>query len=84
MKFYMCQTPGLRPGEKMFEELKLDGETTSKTKNNLIYKNEVMKISKKEIEDKLLRLREVLEQHSSKEIIRETMLDVIIGDKTVV
>lgn len=68
----------------MFEELKLDGETTSKTKNNLIYKNEVMKISKKEIEDKLLRLREVLEQHSSKEIIRETMLDVIIGDKTVV
>ena len=75
---------GLRPGEKMFEELKLDGETTSKTKNNLIYKNEVMKISKKEIEDKLLRLREVLEQHSSKEIIRETMLDVIIGDKTVV
>jgi len=75
---------GLRPGEKMFEELKLDGETTSKTKNNLIYKNEVMKISKKEIEEKLLRLREVLEQHSSKETIRETMLDVIIGDKTVV
>ena len=59
-------------------------ETTSKTKNNLIYKNEVMKISKKEIEEKLLRLREVLEQHSSKETIRETMLDVIIGDKTVV
>ena len=26
----------------------------------------------------------ILEQHSSKEIIRETMLDVIIGDKTVV
>ena len=50
----------------------------------MIYKNEVMKISKKEIEEKLLRLREVLEQHSSKETIRETMLDVIIGDKTVV
>ena len=44
---------GLRPGEKMFEELRLDGEVTVKTKNDLIFKNNVMGITKREVEEKL-------------------------------
>ena len=46
---------GLRPGEKMFEELRLDGEVTVKTKNDLIFKNNVMGITKEEVEEKYVR-----------------------------
>ena len=41
---------GLRPGEKMFEELRLDDEMTSKTKNNLIFLNKSKDISLKKID----------------------------------
>ena len=68
---------GLRPGEKMYEELKYADEERTKTKNNLIYKNEVMALSKEEIDEKLEILREVLKDDVDKEKIRETMLNVI-------
>ena len=44
---------GLRPGEKMFEELRLDGEDTERTKNDLIFVNHVMRITRAEIDEKL-------------------------------
>lgn len=64
---------GLRPGEKMFEELRLDGETTSKTKNELIFKNNVMKITLSEIEYKLNKFSEILAQNETVEIKSELM-----------
>lgn len=68
---------GLRPGEKMYEELQLDGEKRIKTKNDLIFKNEVMKISNEEIEEKLQILSDVISREHDNIFIRETMLKVI-------
>lgn len=68
---------GLRPGEKMFEELRLDGEDTSKTKNDLIFVNHVMGITKEEIEEKLTVLSKLLSENASREIFRNTMLKII-------
>lgn len=74
---------GLRPGEKMFEELRLDGEDTTRTKNDLIYKNAAMDITVEDINGRLNQLHTLLEKpgvtHTE---IRETILDLIISDKT--
>ena len=37
----------------MFEELRLDGEDTERTKNDLIFVNHVMRITRAEIDEKL-------------------------------
>lgn len=68
---------GLRPGEKMFEELRLDGEDTSKTKNDLIFVNHVMGITMKEIEKKLAVLANLLSENASRQQFRNTMLEII-------
>lgn len=71
---------GLRPGEKMFEELRLDNETTIKTKNNLIYKNYVMDIQVEEIQARLLLLSNAMANFEDNERIKALMLDVIKDD----
>ncbi len=68
---------GLRPGEKMFEELRLDGETTTRTKNNLIFKNNVMDITMEEINEKLKELSKVINEEASNEKIKECILKLI-------
>jgi len=68
---------GLRPGEKMFEELHLHDEITTKTKNNLIYKINIMEITKEQIETKLSALSKVLDQDLSKEEYRNIILRLI-------
>lgn len=68
---------GLRPGEKMFEELRLDGETTTKTKNDLIFKNNVMDITIDEINQKLKCLSEVISGDTSNKDIKLKLLEVI-------
>ena len=55
---------GLRPGEKMFEELRLDGESTTKTKNDLIYKNAPMQITVEDVEARLNKLKEVINKEN--------------------
>lgn len=73
---------GLRPGEKMFEELRLDGEDTTKTKNDLIYKNAPLKISIEDIEWRLEKLKDVLNKENASTLeIRETILNLIISDE---
>jgi len=72
---------GLRPGEKMFEELKLDGETTTRTKNNLIFKNNVMAITKDDITDRLVKLEEVLNDEEQRDDIKNRLLSLIITDQ---
>lgn len=72
---------GLRPGEKMYEELQLEGETRSKTKNDLIYKNDVMNISIEEINNKLETLSDLIKNHNSNVEIKKVLLSVISDKK---
>ncbi|MEG0958269.1 MAG: nucleoside-diphosphate sugar epimerase/dehydratase [Erysipelotrichaceae bacterium] len=68
---------GLRPGEKMFEELRLDGEETIKTKNDLIFKNLTMPISIDVVNKKLDELKQTI--HSSFDInkVKTVLLEEI-------
>lgn len=68
---------GLRPGEKMYEELHLYGETATKTKNNLISKINVMQITKAQVEEKLSLLSQALSEDHDKQDYRELMLELI-------
>ncbi len=71
---------GLRKGEKMFEELHLNSETFTKTKNDLIYENQIMKISKEAINERLDVLRDLLNKDTSSDEFKTTILDLIIKD----
>ena len=71
---------GLRPGEKMFEELHLDGETFTKTKNDLIFRNDVMHIELDELNVRLDTLRDLIENEKDPQVVRETILNLIIRD----
>ena len=66
---------GLRPGEKMFEELILDKENHKKTDNDLIYISEPLEISEEEVEDKLKKLSSILDEDNR--IIKEEVLKLI-------
>lgn len=68
---------GLRPGEKMFEELRLDGEKTTKTKNDLIFRNETMKITVEDINEKLDLLSNALNNSLDKDEYKLILLDLI-------
>ena len=52
---------GLRPGEKLYEELLIKTESLDKTANNLIFIEKDRAISREEVEDKLAVLKEALE-----------------------
>lgn len=71
---------GLRPGEKMFEELHLGGETFSKTKNDLIYKNDVMHIGVEELDKRLDTLHTLIENEKNPDTIKKCILSLIISD----
>lgn len=72
---------GLRPGEKMFEELHLGGESFEKTKNDLIFKNHVMNINENEIKEILEKLEKLLKQKNvTNTEIKSMILDLIISD----
>lgn len=73
---------GLRPGEKMYEELNLDGETRIRTKNDLIFKNNIMDITIDDINEKLNILSKKLQDNVSEAEYKETMLKVI-KDKSI-
>lgn len=68
---------GLRPGEKMYEELKLDGETRTMTKNDLIFKNQIMDITMEDINEKLDVLSQKLQSNLNPLEYKKVMLEII-------
>lgn len=71
------QEIGLRPGEKMFEELALEMEECYKTDNNLIFVHEKMDIDSKEVDSKLNKLKELMDQTDDKLQIKEVLMGMI-------
>ena len=67
---------GLRPGEKMYEELSLDYESSEKTDNQMIYKNITLDIDVDELDRKLNELKSML-GHSTNEEIRSKLFEII-------
>lgn len=71
---------GLRPGEKMFEELRLDCENVKKTDNDLIFVNDRMPISPLYINSALEKMEEALRSNLENTEWKHLLLD-IINDK---
>ena len=67
---------GLRPGEKMYEELSLDYENSEKTDNKMIYKNTTLDIDVDELNVKLNKLQAML-GHATNEEIRNELFEII-------
>ena len=51
---------GLRPGEKLYEELLIKTETLAKTDNNMIFIERDLPLSRREVEEKLAILRDAV------------------------
>lgn len=71
------QEIGLRPGEKMFEELALEMEECHKTDNNLIFVHEKMDIDSKVIDSDLVQLQELMETTDDKQQIKDVLINMI-------
>lgn len=67
---------GLRPGEKMYEELSLDYENSEKTDNKMIYKNTTLDIDVDELNVKLDKLQAML-GYATNEEIRDELFEII-------
>ncbi|MGX7112515.1 polysaccharide biosynthesis protein [Gemella cuniculi] len=67
---------GLRPGEKMYEELSLDYENSENTDNKMIYKNTTLDIDVEILEERLNKLSSLLNTASNEEI-REELFKII-------
>jgi len=70
------QFTGLRPGEKMYEELSLGNEERHKTENDLIYINEPMDIKLETVNKILDELNEIITNNSDEEV-KLKILEVI-------
>lgn len=71
---------GLRPGEKLYEELLIKTETLDKTANNLIFIERDRPITRKEVENKLTVLRNALADSKNvvdPERIKQVMKEVV-------
>ena len=68
---------GLRPGEKMYEELSLGNEKRYKTENDLIMVNEHIDVPLTEVNHKLEVLNDLIHSDKSNEEIKETLLELI-------
>ncbi len=71
---------GLRPGEKLYEELLIKTEDLDKTDNNMIFIERDAALSREEVEDKLKILCEAIEKHEGEIApagIKEAMKKVV-------
>ncbi len=72
----ICYT-GLRPGEKLFEELLMDEEGMVKTDNQLIYIGHPIDVNEQEFVAQLKKLQELCEKNSPQ--IREMVKKIVKG-----
>ena len=71
---------GLRPGEKLYEELLIKTETLDKTENNMIFIERDTPYSREEVEEKLDILRAAVAEHNGEiaaEAVTEAMKKVV-------
>ncbi len=68
---------GLRPGEKLYEELLVDTTKMEKTDNNLIFVEHDEPIEKERIEEKLASLKKACENNLSNTQIRQLLRTVV-------
>ena len=69
---------GLRPGEKLFEELLMNEEGLKKTENKKIYIGELTDLDEKDILKKLSKLKKLIENENTPiDEIKETIHDVV-------
>ena len=66
---------GLRPGEKLYEELLIKTEELDRTENKLIFIERDEPLSRSAVEEKLARLREVVDAEPS--VVRRVMMELI-------
>ena len=67
---------GLRPGEKMYEELSLGDEVRYKTPNDLIFVNETMDIKLEDVINKIDRLNALMSKSTRKDI-RNQIIEIV-------
>jgi len=72
---------GLRPGEKLYEELLVKSEELDKTENSLIFIERDEPISQNELDEKLSLLRHALD-HGDDEAAREALREAVPTFKT--
>lgn len=70
---------GLRPGEKLYEELLVDPQHSTKTANNLIFVAEPEDISMNEVNDKIYALSELVDEEDAD---NEQIISIITGEKS--
>lgn len=68
---------GLRPGEKMYEELSLESEKCEKTENDLIFINFPNKIDRDDLYRKIEQLVNMIDQYSKTRNIKEYLMECI-------
>jgi len=65
---------GMRPGEKLYEEILMNEENLEGTKHDKIYITQSMDFTMNDIEEKLDMFRDIInDENTSKENIKETM-----------
>lgn len=69
---------GLRPGEKLYEEILMNEEGLEKTRHDKIFVAEPMDITMKDIQEKLEKFNVLLEQENvNNDDIKQTMKEVV-------
>ena len=68
---------GLRPGEKLYEELLMSGEGMEKTKNDLIYIGHEMPFDHTLFEEQLHQLRQLSEPDGTNDILRRVVREIV-------
>ena len=68
---------GLRPGEKLYEELLMSGEGMEKTKNDLIYIGHEMPFDHTLFEEQLEQLHQLSEPDGTNDILRRVVREIV-------
>ncbi|MFI3228253.1 MAG: nucleoside-diphosphate sugar epimerase/dehydratase [Clostridia bacterium] len=74
---------GLRPGEKMYEELKLGTEVVDKTSHKKIFVMKDEGVGKERVADSINKLTKLANEQKDEQLLRDTLFDLIKDKETV-